>query len=251
MPDRWPIGPNNNISIDSETGTLSWDSPKEQGEYNVAILIEEWRRVGNSILRVGSVLRDLQITVADCESNNPPVIDPINDTCVTATEVLLKNIRAVDNDSPATTGPQSVTLQAEGDPFFVVNSKAVFADKTELEIVNQEFRWQTQCSHIRHYPYFVVFRANDNAPLIPLSDYLDWRINVYAPAPTNLNTVPVGSGVDVSWDYTTCTNAIGYRIYRSIDSAGYVATNCVTGVPADIGYTLVGDVTGNVNTQFF
>ena len=252
LPDLWPSGPNNNISIDSQTGTLSWDSPKDLGEYNVAILIEEWRTKNGVAIKVGSVLRDLQINVASCLTNNPPQILPIDDTCVTATETLLKEVTAIDGDLlPGNGNYQTVELQAQGDPFEVQGNKATFPKKSDEIQVTQEFKWNTQCNHIRAYPYFVVFRASDNAPVVNLVDYLDWRIKVVGPAPTGINTEPIGSGVNVTWDYSVCTNAVGYRIYRKEDSLGYVAPNCETGIPASTGYKLIGSTVGPGSTSFF
>ena len=250
LPDQWPVGPNNIISIDSQTGTLVWNSPKIQGEYNVAILIEEYRRVGSAVIRVGSVLRDLQIDVTSCNVNNPPEIQPISDACVTATEVLLKTVTAIDNDLLANGNFQEVTLQAKGDPFEVQGNKATFPLEIDERVVSSEFRWATQCNHIRSYPYFVVFRASDNAPKVNLVDYYDWRISVNGPPPTGISAEPIGSSIQVSWAYLTCTNAIGYRIYRKSDSIGYVAPDCETGIPASTGYQLVGTTTGAGSTTF-
>jgi gliding motility-associated-like protein len=253
LPDKWAPGPNNVISIDPVTGTLSWDSPKIQGEYNVAILIEEWRKIGGAVTKIGSVLRDLQITVDVCQANNPPQIRPINDTCVTATESMSRTVTAIDNDflPPGFTERQTVELSATGDPFYVQGSKASFPVKSGQRIVSQDFTWSTKCNHIRSYPYFVVFRAEDNYTSIRLTDYLDWRINVIAPAPVNINAEPFGAGINVSWGYSQCTNATGYRIYRKMDSIGYIAPDCETGIPASTGYTLVGSTVGAGSTLFY
>tara|TARA_R110002050_G_scaffold195593_1_gene330430 strand:- start:20322 stop:23042 length:2721 start_codon:yes stop_codon:yes gene_type:complete len=252
LPDQWPISSQNTISIDSVTGTLLWDSPKLSGEYNVAILIEEWRKIGNQSVKIGSILRDLQITVAACPANTPPRILPVSDTCVTATQVLRKMVTAVDDDfMPNGQDYQTVELSATGDPFFVQGNKAQFPTDSKEQKVTIPFTWSTQCNHIRQYPYFVVFRAEDNYPILHLADYRDWRINVVAPAPTDIRTEPVGAGISVSWNYSTCTNAVGYKIYRKIDSIGYQAPACLTGIPASTGYKLVGTTTDGSSTLFF
>lgn len=248
-PDVHPSGPNNNISIDSQTGTLTWNTPKISGEYNVAILIEEWRTINGVDIKVGSVLRDLQITVSNNCANSPPEIQPINDTCITATNTLLKTVTAIDGDlNPGNF--QRVTLQAKGDPFEVQGNKATFPITSAEIQVSQEFRWNTQCNHVRAYPYFVVFRASDNAQ-VNLVDYLDWRINVNAPAPVGIQAEPIGEGINVTWGYPTCNNATGYRIYRKVDSIGYIAPNCETGIPTSTGYRFVGTSLGAANTSYF
>lgn len=252
LPDMHPSGPNNNISIDSQTGTVTWDNPKIKGEYNLAILIEEWRKVNGIPIRVGSVLRDLQIEVYDgCTSaNNPPEIQDVADTCVTATKTLIQDVTAIDGDI-SNGNFQIVTLQGKGDPFEVQGNKATFPRKSEEKEVTSTFTWNTQCNHIRSYPYFVVFRASDSPGTVQLVDYYDWRISVNAPAPTNINAEPIGEGINVTWGYNTCNNAIGYRIYRKMDSIGYVAPNCETGIPSSTGYKLIGTSNGVSNTSFF
>ena len=46
------------FDIDPVTGVLQWENPMLQGEYNVAILIEEWRHG----VKIGSVIRDMHTT---------------------------------------------------------------------------------------------------------------------------------------------------------------------------------------------
>ena len=57
------------ITIDEVTGDLIWETPIIQGEYNIAILISEYRK-GKFI---GSIVRDMQISIAAC-NNQPPKI---------------------------------------------------------------------------------------------------------------------------------------------------------------------------------
>ncbi|MFH1936689.1 MAG: gliding motility-associated C-terminal domain-containing protein, partial [Bacteroidota bacterium] len=71
------------LVLDPVTGNLYWVTPPQQGEYNIAILIEEWRNG----TKIGSVLRDMQIIVIAC-NNQPPVIEPLQDTCVEAGHTL-------------------------------------------------------------------------------------------------------------------------------------------------------------------
>lgn len=86
----------NDIYLDEITGDFVWCAPPPnpgQGEYNIAILIEEYR--GGYL--IGSVLRDMQILVAACK-NNPPVIEEIIDTCVQAGDTLRFFVTADDID---------------------------------------------------------------------------------------------------------------------------------------------------------
>ena len=93
------------FDIDPVTGLLQWENPLMQGEYNVAILIEEWRQG----VKIGSVIRDMQILVNACD-NHLPQISAVTDTCVLAGTSLQLMISASDPDG------DQVTLEASGGP---------------------------------------------------------------------------------------------------------------------------------------
>jgi len=80
----------NSFTLDQD-GYLTWDSPMQTGEYNVAFLIIEWRN-GHMM---GYVTRDMQILIGNCD-NYPPVINVITDTCVLAGKTLNFNVFAYD-----------------------------------------------------------------------------------------------------------------------------------------------------------
>ncbi|MCR9055429.1 MAG: gliding motility-associated C-terminal domain-containing protein, partial [bacterium] len=83
-------GIDNQITIDSLTGDIVWNAPQKAGEYNIAILIREYRN-GQQI---GSIVRDMQILVEECE-NLPPVVEvPFDEVCVIAGNVLEFDVRA-------------------------------------------------------------------------------------------------------------------------------------------------------------
>ena len=249
QPDQVSSGTNNVISIDPVTGTLTWEAPQQIGEYNVAILITEWRKMANDQwVKVGTTLRDMQIDVYDC-GNEPPVIEEVVDTCVTAGDTLLKVINASDPDVG-----NEVTLSATGEPFLVMGNQAEFSEITGTNSVSSNFKWNPECSHVRYNPYYVVFRAVDgnsfDASHIELTDYYTWYIDVLAPQPTNEIAGPQGSGITLSWDYNFCDNQSGYEIYRRVDSAGYVPSACETGVPNGLGYTQIATIDDPLTTTY-
>ena len=90
------VFPNNigggGFSIDPVFGTVTWNNPMIQGEFNYAIKISEWRN-GNF---VGSVIRDVQVTVQGNCNNDPPEISPLPDTCIVAGENLSINVVGTD-----------------------------------------------------------------------------------------------------------------------------------------------------------
>ncbi|MCH7536020.1 MAG: gliding motility-associated C-terminal domain-containing protein, partial [Bacteroidetes bacterium] len=150
FPSAHPYSPNNNISINAVTGDLVWDAPQVSGEYNVAILIEEWR---HGIL-VGYVIRDMQIFVEE-SPNIAPLIDPIPDLCVEAGSLIELMISASDANGDI------IKLNALGGPF-VIKDSAIFPEMTAAPTVFSKFSWQTTCEHVRKQAYNVFVRAEDN-----------------------------------------------------------------------------------------
>lgn len=220
--------PSNSCSINPVTGDLSWISPEQAGEYNVAILIEEWRNG----MKIGAVERDMQIHVVAC-NNKPPVIDPVPDTCVEAGETLVFQVKAHDPDPGDT-----VTLTALGGPFILSLSPAYMDPDTAKgkDTVTSIFNWPTACGHIRKNPYQVFFKAQDDGYPVRLVDMKSCRILVIGPPPENLAANPIGNNISLTWDPYSCLNARGFYIYRKTDSTGFRPGYCQTGVPAYLGY---------------
>ena len=221
--------------VNPVSGDLIWQNPVMQGEFNVAILIEEWR---NGV-RIGYITRDMQILIAAC-TNRPPIIDPLPDTCVEAGDTLVFNVHASDPDG------NTVTLSATGSPFVLSNSPAIFNTTTATPDVNSLFYWETLCEHIRKQPYQVYFKAQDNGVPVMLTAYKSRLITVVGPAPKNLIAKDTGNAIEISWNKSSCSNAIGYKIYRRNGYFGFFHAYCETGVPAYTGYTLL-TVLNNIN----
>ncbi|NQY68062.1 MAG: hypothetical protein HRT72_10135, partial [Flavobacteriales bacterium] len=236
-PDTHPATSVNSLTIDPITGDLVWDAPQIEGEYNIAILIEEWR---NGTL-MGAVTRDMQIFV-ERSDNEPPVIDPVDDFCIEAGEFTDLRIRAIDPNE------DWVILGGSGGPF-MVNNPAVLIETNEYQEVETNFTWQTSCGHVRNQPYSVSLRAEDDGhpELVGLNTF---SISVLAPAPENLMAVAIGSQINLNWDISPCSNAIGYNIYRRIDSANFIPDTCEVGVPAHTGYVLIATIDGLSNTYY-
>jgi gliding motility-associated-like protein len=225
------------LTINPHTGDFYWDSPVRQGEYNIAILIEEYR-LG---IKVGEVVRDMQVLITACD-NHPPTIATITDTCVNAGDSLLFQTTAYDNEM--------VTLTAYGDVFATAYRPAMFQNVTGLGTVTGTFLWETHCLHVRKQPYQVTFKAKDNHPVVALTSLKTVRITVVAPAPQNVQASPFENTITLSWYPSPCNNAIGYKIYRRVNSSGFIPDHCETGVPAYTGYTQIG-TTDIQTTSFF
>jgi gliding motility-associated-like protein len=219
------------IAINPVTGDLIWETPIIQGEYNIAILIEEWR---NGI-RIGTVIRDLQIIIGSCENNpNPPVFDQLNDTCVAAGETLRMRVRATDADGDV------ITLTGYGEPLLLDEFAANFPQPIDSAgSVSSFFIWSPGCLQVRQAPYLMYFKAQDNGTPVNLIALQTVSILVVGPAIRNLQAEPLGNRINLNWDPSICSNILGYKVYRRIGASGFVAGNCITGVPPSTGYSLI------------
>lgn len=226
-------GPNNQISINSKTGELIWDSPQRQGVYNIAILVKEYR---NGIF-LGSVLRDLQIIV-EANNNNPPVIEEITEICAIAGDTIDFIVKAKDPDIG-----QIVTLSAAGAPLTLANNSATFTLSTPANTSTGQFKWKTDCNNLRNTDYVVIFRAVDNFTP-PLSDVKTINIRLFAPPPKNVQGVfnrPTKS-VLLSWDnpYACSSNSKfkNFSVWRK-KGCGTALDSCSNDLIA-LGYERIG-----------
>ncbi len=228
------------MSVDPATGTMCWDSPHLVGEFNFTLKITEWRNG----YQVGYVYRDIQLTVQNLCNNDPPVITPVDPVCVIAGETIQFNVNATDPNNG-----DLIDLTASGQPFSVSSSPASF-NTLGNNPVNGTFSWSTNCSHIKFGSYQVLFAAQDNGnPLF--SDYEQAIIRVIPPKLTGVNAAAFGNGVNVSWNPATCSNAEGYRIYRTTNPNFVMPDCCDNPDPESVGFVQVGQVFGVNNTTFF
>ncbi|ALJ01115.1 hypothetical protein DC20_01265 [Rufibacter tibetensis] len=224
-----PVG----LTLDRNTGQLTWNTPGVLGEFNIAFVVEEWR---NGRL-IGQVIRDMQIFVRE-DPNRPPVLTIPKDTCIVAGTLLRVTIKATDPDRD----PVEITA---------VGSMLPPATFPRLTDTTHLFNWQTSCTDVQKTPYQVVFRAADRPPSgrISLVDLQPWRITVVGPPPVLVSAVPQSSSsIRLTWNNYVCPNASVMYIYRREGQSNFVPGPCETGIPARAGYTLVGQVSAGVTT---
>lgn len=234
------------FSLDAVTGDLIWNSPMTIGEFNVAMIIREWRNVpGIGMLNIGYVTRDMQILIHP-PVNDPPVITAIIDTCVEAGNVLNFTVSATDPNN------QLVRLTATGGPLAIANSPATFVSTSGNPTAFGTFNWNTNCAHVRKSPFPVVFKAVDSvgANIPQLADLEQVFITVVGPSPKNPGLTPQGNALILHWDQSACTQAVGYHIYRRQGSYGFSPSHCETGVPAYTGYVRIASINGLTSTTY-
>lgn len=239
-PDQVVPGPDNSLTINSQTGELIWDSPQMADEYNVAILITEYR---NGI-KVGTMIRDMQIFVEDT-GNEPPDLSAAKDTCVLVGETL--NLDFIATDDP----DQAIQMTAFGAPFDFANSPATFDGVQGFQTPPAvgSFEWNVTCDHIFSSQYTVVVKAEDDfvfpgtGPL-PLTDIETWLITVLPPPVTGVATNIVQGNIEISWDDPyTCELSekfIGFSVWRKIGCEEDDFDNCQMGLEGT-SYTKVAE----------
>ena len=213
--------------IDSITGELRWDAPVMQGEYNVAIMVEEWRHG----VRIGSVVRDMQILISACD-NDLPQIQCDDQYCLVAGEQLDFVISASDLNG------DNVTLSVSGAPLELANSPAMVNPETAFGMhPEMEFIWNTTYAHVRNTPYQLVVHAKDDDTPVSLTNVKTISINVMAPKVQGFAADLHGHDVTLSWLAYPCPNATSLLVYRKAGCDGYEPDACETGIRN--GYQLI------------
>jgi len=227
-----------NMSINTTNGDIVWDHPTIQGEYNIAFIIEEYRQG----IKIGSVMRDMQILVLACDNDVPDLTCP-SDTCVIANDTLCFNITASD--------PDGVTLTAMGGPLLLTQSPAVVTPETAYgnPTATMSFCWTPDCLKVRKNPYTVTFKAKDSNSETSLTNLKTTNITVVGPKVADLSASPLANTVKLSWTPTECDNATGYYIYRREGQSEYTPDACETGVPAGL-YSLIGTLHDSADSTF-
>jgi len=227
-----PPGGPSTLTMDPNTGQLTWNSPCLEGDYNVAFVVEEYR---NGV-KIGELLRDMQVRVR-CVNNRRPTLRVPRDTCVVAGTRATGIVSASDpNNNP-------LTLEA----FSGILPPATF----NVRGTTGTFNWNTVCTDVRTEPYQVIFKVTDNPggnSEVPLTDLQSWNIKVIGPQPQNFKVTPVGKNITLNWDLYTCQNASQIFIYRREGNSAFVPGPCETGVPASAGFTKIAEVNANATT---
>lgn len=208
------------FDIDPLTGELRWDAPVLQGEYNVAIMVEEWRYG----VKIGSVVRDMQILISYC-NNDLPEIQCDENYCLVAGQHLEFLISASDPNG------DNVALTASGAPFEVAVSPATLTPETAQSLhPEMTFHWNTVSAHIRNTPYQVVIHAKDNGSPISLVSIKTVNINVVGQKVNDFTVEVHGNDAMLSWSAYPCFNAVALLVYRKAGCSAYEPDDCETGI---------------------
>jgi len=243
FPDMIRPGPGNNHELDAVTGDFIWRAPQRAGEYNIAMIIIEYRQG----VALDTMIRDMQILIEDCD-NQPPEIEVIEEICVIAGERIELTVSVTDPDVPM----QLVDLTALGGPFEVAVSPAELevAEGFQPQTLVGKFIWNTTCEHISNQSYSVVFRASDDFVITSLSGENSFfstlktvQIKVVGPPPKDLQAIAEPEEIKISWEKPyVCEDAAadyfnGFSVWRRAGSNQFPVDTCTNGGLAQQGYT--------------
>ena len=233
------------FDIDPRTGTIVWDAPGAPGEYNIAFLIIEWRKIAGVWVRMGYVVRDMQIIVEDCINQRPELEVP-QDICVEAGDEVVQDIFGFDPDRDSVKIEAfSQVFEINPNPARMEPNPARYQASDPINKARVVFRWKTDCIHVKDQPYQVVFKITDKPAQGPkLVQFKTWNIRVVGPAPkwesaqVNLNS----RSATLNWESYACTNASTMQVWRRVDQFAFVPPECVTGMPEFLGFEKIADV---------
>jgi gliding motility-associated-like protein len=237
FPDKILPGPNNIIQLNPKTGEFIWQSPPQQGEYNIAIRIKEYRQ-GRLI---NSTIRDMQILVRTCQSE-PPSINSPDEICIIAGKKLSLSLQISDPDKN-----QLVEVTSSGGPFIINNPATITpANSYRQPPYTSLIEWNTDCNHISEQPYKVVVRAVDNSlgDTTGLSTLKTILVKVIGPPPVLRSVTAEDNAAVVRWNFPyECENArdnffLGFSVWRAERSVNSPSDSCQTGVDKN-NYTKV------------
>ncbi len=227
--------------VDAVSGDMVWDAPIVLGSYNVAMIIEEWRKG----TKIGEIVRDMQIEVFDA-NNTVPKIEPLSDVCVRVGDTVRFQVVANDADS------NNVVLTASGGPFEVANSATFTTLSSKKGKTISEFVWVPTCDEIREQAYMVLFKAVDDDK-IALADMKYVNIKVIGHPPVHLSANPQSVSVSLNWEDSLCeSQVVAYDIYRSRVAIDYKPEYCEVGLPDTLAlyYEKIATVAASQKTYF-
>lgn len=228
------------IRVDSISGDLIWDTPVETGIYNVAMEIQEWR----DGRKIGAVVRDMQIEVFDTK-NKPPVNSLLTDMCVEAGETIDFIFSATDPNN------DRISLRSTSGVFSLADCPAIFKGIDSVPgSSSSRFTWTPCYEAIRHQPYVVIFKSDDQNAEVRLSDIDNMSIKVLGPSPELLNAIPEGRFIRLLWNSYGSSAVTGFAVYRREGASGFEPDSCLDGIPSSTGFVKVGYATGSSTSSF-
>ncbi len=230
-------------TVDPITGDVVWDAPPEPGEYNIAIMVSEYRDGA----RIGFVVRDMQILIEN-NDNTPPVVQIHEPLCGVAGSTITDTVFAFDTDDSRLNSLELSMFSGVAENGAILDMSMDTNGK-----ITGILEWETGCEDIRNQPFYTVFKANDRDEPVALTDIESSEIRVLAPPVTGLLSLSLQDGIQLDWDPYICNEQLqAFEIYRSdCDSSRIVRDSCTVGVLPEWGFVKIGEVERGEPTTFF
>ena len=191
----------NNLSLDAERGTITWDAPQVSGSYTIAILVKEYR--GGQLL--SETIRDFLVDIETGPIGPPQNLPP--STTIPFDEVTLSvgddfNFEVIVDDVEG----ENILVQAFGLPFLILDTAQFSLDPTfSLPIITGNFSWNITDAHVLLEPYYVVFKTQASIEICGKTSYQVLKINI--------NDSPTSTFDDEKLDFKIFPNPlIGNRL---------------------------------------
>ena len=168
-----PITPVQKFNLDTKTGSIAFipnkyerNSPSAQGKnkYVMVVQVDEYRKINGAVTKVGSIRRDMFITVIDCGPNqNPQITAPVaNGQTISETDVInLRPGTPMNFQFASSDGNAANVLTMESDVATVLPG-AVFT-KTSASQPTGTITWTPPASAVRGQVYYFHVTVQDNA----------------------------------------------------------------------------------------
>lgn len=141
------------VTVNSVNGDFVWDSPSQQGEYNFAFKVKEYR---NGVY-LGSVIVDFQVTIYPSdftgvfsETSNWPTNNSGDFAIAIEPNAPIELELMFDNGD---------VLESFGEPFLFGNTAGFDTMQVGVSSVSGTFNWTPSLQNLRCSPYTVCFRG--------------------------------------------------------------------------------------------
>ncbi len=151
-------GPDNNLTMNEETGLLVWDSPQAMGTYTIAYKVKSYRNGG----LIDYIIRDMQIEVEEGPGFAPEIV---MENVTGNEEIILVDLGDTVTMNITVSDPdpnQQLEISATCGLFDYFNSNAFFSASASGNTGSGTFTWVVQEEHLRKEPYQLVFKVEDN-----------------------------------------------------------------------------------------
>ncbi len=142
------------ISIDPFQGSLFLNSQSLENDYTLALIINEWRKVGGVYYQMSSSTFDFQMEFRETE-NNYPAFQGLQDTAIIIDRPFVHEIIISDPEN------DSIRINEYGNFFQLRNILNEINYKYELGPVTKRMEFTPGKSLVRNRPYKVIYSATD------------------------------------------------------------------------------------------